>query len=103
MILNCRNTPNACNGITSEFGAYFVLRIGKILSKDKYHKTILNGAKASGFSPLPVDYSYRDSKNFWIARRKKPYAETVQAKAHDVKLILPEHMDQINNKHANKK
>ena len=67
--------------------------------KEKYHKTILDGIKASGFPPLPVDYGYRDSKNFWIARRKKPYAETVQAKAHDVKLILPEHMDQINNKH----
>ena len=44
-----------------------------------------------------------DSKNFWITRRKKPYAETVQAKAHDVKLILSERMDQINNKHADEK
>lgn len=144
-ILNCRNTSKTCNGITSEFGAHF------ILLKEKYHKTILDGVKASGFPPLPVDYGYRDSKNFWIARRKKPYAETVQAKAvdvqsvmyaanridseiqftkeayakltkvprifltkvltgcvnwakaHDIKLILPEHMDQINNKHADEK
>lgn len=139
---------HTCNGITSEFGAHFILRIDKILLKEKYHETILEGVKASGFPPLPVDYGYRDSKNFWIARKKKPYAETVQAKAvdvqsvmyaanridprvqfskeacetmtkvprifltkalkgcvdwalaHNVSLLLPEHMEKIRNKHS---
>ena len=30
-----------CNGITSEFGAHFILRIDKILLKEKYHKQLL--------------------------------------------------------------
>lgn len=37
---------------------------------------------------MPVDYGYRDSKNFWIATKKKPYAETVQAKAVDVESVM---------------
>lgn len=77
-----------CNGITSEFGAHFILRIDKILLKDKYHKAIVDGVTPNGFPPLPVDYGYRDSKNFWIARKKKPYTETVQAKAVDVQSVM---------------
>lgn len=139
---------HTCNGITSEHGAHFILRIDKILLKEKYHRAIVDGVTKNGFPPLPVDYGYRDSKNFWISLKKKPYAETVQAKAvdvqsvmyaanridprvqfskeacetmtkvpriflnkalkgcvdwalkHDVKLVLPEHMDKIRNKHA---
>lgn len=139
---------HTCNGITSPHGAHFILKIDKILLKEKYRDAIVNGVKASAFPPVPVDYGYRDSKNFWIARKKRPYAETVQAKAvdvqsvmyaanridprvqfskeacetmtkvpriflntalkgcvdwalaHDVSLLLPEHMEQIRNKHA---
>ena len=40
------------------------------------------------FPPVPVDYGYRDSKNFWIATKKRPYAESVQAKAVDVESVL---------------
>lgn len=79
---------HTCNGITSEHGAHFILRIDKILLKEKYHKAIVNGVKASQFPPLPVDYGYRDSKNFWISRKKRPYAETVQAKAVDVQSVM---------------
>lgn len=139
---------HTCNGITSPHGAHFILKIDKILLKEKYRDAIVNGVKASAFPPVPVDYGYRDSKNFWIARKKRPYAETVQAKAvdvqsvmyaanridprvqfskeacetmtkvpriflntalkgcvdwalaHDVSLLMPEHMEQIRNKHA---
>ena len=79
---------HTCNGITSPHGAHFILRIDKILLKEKYHKAIVDGVQANAFPPLPVDYGYRDSKNFWISRKKKPYAETVQAKAVDVQSVM---------------
>lgn len=63
------------NGITSPFGAHFILKIDRILMKEKYWNTIVNGVKASGFPSVPVDYGYRDSKNFWCSRFKKPYPE----------------------------
>lgn len=63
------------NGITSKFGAHFILRIDKILMKEKYYNTIVNGVTASGFPRVPVDYGYRDSKNFWCSKFKKPRPE----------------------------
>ena len=56
------------NGITSKFGAHFILRIDKILMKKRYADAIINGVKAGDFPRLPVDYGYRDSKNFWYHR-----------------------------------
>ena len=63
------------NGITSKFGAHFILRIDRILMKEKYRNAIINGVKASDFPPLPVDYGYRDSKNFWFHRKRHMRAE----------------------------
>ena len=63
------------NGITSKFGAHFILRIDRILMKRKYRDAIINGVKASDFPPLPVDYGYRDSKNFWFHRKRRMRAE----------------------------
>ncbi len=63
------------NGITSKFGAHFILKIDKILMKKKYHDAIINGVKASDFPNLPVDYGYRDSKNFWFHRKTRLRAE----------------------------
>ena len=60
------------NGITSEFGAHFILKIDNILIKDKYYDSIINGVNANGFPSVPVDYGYRDSKNFWYTTFKKP-------------------------------
>ena len=59
------------NGITSPYGAHFVLRIDKILMKKKYHDAIVNGVKAKDFPRLPVDYGYRDSKNFWYHKHRR--------------------------------
>ena len=59
------------NGITSPYGAHFVLRIDKILMREKYYNAIVNGVKASDFPPLPVDYGYRDSKNFWYHKHRR--------------------------------
>ncbi len=76
------------NGITSQFGAHFILKIDKILMKEKYWNTVVNGVKASGFPAVPVDYGYRDSTNFWCSSFKKPYAEKIQAKEGDVQSVI---------------
>ena len=66
------------NGITSKFGAHFILKIDKILMKKKYSDAIIRGVKASDFPALPVDYGYRDSKNFWFHRKSRMRAELLQ-------------------------
>ena len=63
------------NGITSKYGAHFILRVDKILMKEKYYNAIINGVKASDFPPVPVDYGYRDSKNFWYTKHRRPIPE----------------------------
>ncbi len=63
------------NGITSQFGAHFILRVDRILMKKQYSDAIINGVQARDFPPLPVDYGYRDSKNFWFHRKKRMRAE----------------------------
>lgn len=68
------------NGITSKFGAHFILRIDKILMKKKYRDAIINGVTARDFPPLPVDYGYRDSKNFWFHRKRRMRAELLQVR-----------------------
>ena len=63
------------NGITSQFGAHFILRIDRILMKKKYSDAIIAGVKSRDFPPLPIDYGYRDSKNFWFHRHRRMRAE----------------------------
>ena len=63
------------NGITSQFGAHFILRVDRILMKKQYADAIIRGVKAKDFPPLPVDYGYRDSKNFWFHRARRMRAE----------------------------
>ncbi len=63
------------NGITSQFGAHFILRVDRILMKKQYSDAIINGVRARDFPPLPVDYGYRDSKNFWFHRHRRMLAE----------------------------
>ena len=63
------------NGITSQFGAHFILRVDRILMKKKYSDAIINGVRSRDFPPLPVDYGYRDSKNFWFHRHRHMLAE----------------------------
>lgn len=68
------------NGITSQFGAHFILKIDKIIMKKKYSDAIINGVKSSDFPPLPVDYGYRDSKNFWFHKKRRMKAELLQVR-----------------------
>jgi len=66
------------NGITSKFGAHFILRVDRILMKKRYSDAIIRGVRATDFPPLPVDYGYRDSKNFWFHRKRRTRAELLQ-------------------------
>lgn len=65
------------NGITSKFGAHFILKIDKILIKPKFYNAIINGVSANLFPQVPVDYGYRDSKDFWYTRFKRPISEPI--------------------------
>lgn len=65
------------NGITSKFGAHFILKIDKILIKLKFYNAIINGVSANLFPQVPVDYGYRDSKDFWYTRFKRPISEPI--------------------------
>lgn len=67
------------NGITSKFGAHFILRIDKILMKKKQYDAIIEGVKASAFPRVPVDYGYRDSTNFWYTKSRRPKAVKIPA------------------------
>ncbi len=72
------------NGITSKFGAHFILRIDKILMKEKYYNAIINGVRRKDFPPVPVDYGYRDSKHFWLSRFRKPVSEPLPQREVDI-------------------
>ena len=67
------------NGITSKFGCHFILKIDKILMKEKFYNAIVNGVKANSFPNVPVDYGYRDSTNFWYTKFRRPIAEPIPA------------------------
>ena len=72
------------NGITSKYGAHFILKIDKILMKEKYYDAIIDGVSSKSFPRVPVDYGYRDSTNFWCSAFRKPYPEKIQAKDGDL-------------------
>lgn len=65
------------NGITSKFGAHFILKVDKILMEDRYCDSIINGAKPGNFPSIPIDYGYRDSTKFWYTKSKRPIGEPV--------------------------
>ena len=75
------------NGITTPYGAHFVLKIDKILMKEKYYNAIVNGVKASDFPHLPVDYGYRDSKNFWYHKHRRLIPELLPVRSTTVSSV----------------
>ncbi len=68
------------NGITSQFGAHFILRVDRVLMKKRYSDAIIRGVTARDFPSLPVDYGYRDSKNFWFHRKRFMHAEPLKVR-----------------------
>jgi len=76
------------NGITSKFGAHFILKIDKIIMKDKYHQSIIDGVKARSFPKIPVDYGYRDNTHFWYTPSTKFISEPIpSAKEMDIQTV----------------
>ena len=55
--------------------------------KKKYSDAIINGVKAGDFPPLPVDYGYRDSKNFWYHRKRRMRAELLQVRKNTLESV----------------
>lgn len=76
------------NGITSKFGATFILRVDKILMKEKYYNAIVNGVKSKDFPHAPVDYGYRDSKNFWYIRHSRAIPELLPMRKTTVSSVM---------------
>ncbi len=70
---------NDFNGITSKFGAHFILKIDKIIMKEKYHQAIIDGVKPKSFPKIPVDYGYRDNTNFWYTPSTNYRSEPIPA------------------------
>ncbi|ORX43391.1 hypothetical protein BCR36DRAFT_415569 [Piromyces finnis] len=75
------------NGITSRFGAHFILKIEKILIKEKYCNALLNGVNKDNFPPIPTNFGYRDSIHFWESQFKKPFYENIPKKNVDIESI----------------
>ena len=67
------------NGITSKFGAHFILKVDKILMKERYYNAIIGGVKAKAFPRVPVDYGYRDNTHFWYTRFPRALSERIPA------------------------
>ena len=76
------------NGITSKFGAHFILKIDKILIEEKYRNSIVNGVRSNNFPKVPVDYGYRDSTYFWYTKFTKPIREKIQAEDGKVESVI---------------
>ena len=72
------------NGITSKYGAHFILKIDNILLKEKYYNSIKEGVNKKNFCPLPTNWGYRDSKNFWCSGYKKSDYEEISDKEVDI-------------------
>ncbi|MBQ7995256.1 MAG: hypothetical protein IJ247_03485 [Bacilli bacterium] len=72
------------NGITSKYGAHFILKIDHILMKEKYYDSIINGVTNRNFAPIPTNWGYRDSKNFWCSGYKKPIAVGIPDREVDI-------------------
>ena len=77
------------NGITSRTGAHFILRVERILMKERYHNSIINGASRFNFPRGPVDYGYRDNRGFWYTRFRRPRYERIPSgKGVDVSVVM---------------
>ena len=76
------------NGITSKHGAHFILKVDRILMKEPYYSAIIGGVSACKFPPVPVDYGYRDSTNFWCSSFRRPLSVKIKAHEGDVKSVI---------------
>ena len=66
------DNPDTFHYKGTEDESHFLLKIDKILLKNKWYDALLKG---EGFPSLPIDYGFRDNIQFQFAEHKKPYAE----------------------------
>ena len=52
--------------------------------KEKYYNAIINGATRNNYCPLPTNWGYRDSKNFWCSDFKKPRPAAIPEREVDI-------------------
>ncbi|WP_027421387.1 hypothetical protein [Crocinitomix catalasitica] len=57
-----------------EIESHFLLRIDKIIMQERYADYLKKG---EGFPTLPVDFGFRDSKQFWFSKHSHPYSEPI--------------------------
>ena len=57
-----------------EIEAHFLLKIDKIVMQERFAEFMKEGER---FPILPVDFGFRDSKNFWFSKHSHPYAEPI--------------------------
>ena len=55
--------------------------------KPKYYNAIVDGVSAASFPAVPVDYGYRDSKNFWYTKFRRPIAEPLPNRSVDIESV----------------
>jgi len=85
------------NGITSKFGAHFILKIDKILMQPKYYDAMIHGVTRKNFMPLPTNWGYRDSRYFWCSGFTKPDPVGIPDRAVDVSSVKYA-VDRLNDK-----
>jgi flavin reductase (DIM6/NTAB) family NADH-FMN oxidoreductase RutF len=85
---------NVANGATSPNGTHFILRVDKILLKERWRKSIINGT--GRFPRLPIDYGFRDNTRFWISSHSKPYPVPLPKKEGIQVDIIKNFADNIN-------
>ena len=111
------------NGITCKFGAHFILKVDKILLKEKYHDAILNGVTRYNFPPVPANFGFRryaadraDDKVKFTDEAIKPLVKVPRvflglvlkgcvkwAKEHNITLITEKEMAIINEERKKNK
>jgi len=55
--------------------------------KEKYYDAIINGVDQKNFCPIPTNWGYRDSKNFWCSDYSKAYAEGIPNREVDLSSV----------------
>jgi hypothetical protein len=75
------------NGITSKHGAHFILKVERILMKEKYHDSIMNGVTRYNFPPVPTNFGFRDSMHFFESQFSRPLCEDVPKKEVDISSV----------------
>jgi len=72
------------NGITSEYGAHFILKVEKILMKEKFYNSISEGVTSHNFPPVPTNFGFRDSMHFFQSQFTRPISLDIPKKEVDL-------------------